>query len=67
MIYHTSRSDLEPHIKAAHEARSRAFFDLLTWMRRPLVKAWSQIKLALSSWLSSAVKSKNRPSGALHA
>lgn len=67
MIYHTSRSDLEPYIKAAHEARSHAFFELLTWMTSPLVKTWSQIKLALSSGLSSAVNNKIRSSGALHA
>lgn len=67
MFYATARADLKPHIEAAHQARSRAFFDLLTGMRNILTKAWTLIKLAPRGGFGADTKHRNQPSSAMHA
>lgn len=67
MLIYSSRSDLKQHMAAGHEARSRAFFDLLNWMTLPIAKAWAQINLVARRALTSIFKHKNQPSGQVHA
>lgn len=53
----TARADMKPHMEAAHQARSRAFFDLMTWIRKRVTKLWTK----------RANKNQSVPSGVLQA
>lgn len=61
MFYATSRADLKLHIEAGHQARSRAFFDLMSWIGKAPVKL---IKRATAKF---AAKRDHTPSRAMHA
>lgn len=67
MLYHTARSDLKPYIAAGHQARSRAFIDLLTLARETISNAWTATRAAIRGKFGANFKHLNQPSSAMHA
>lgn len=67
MLYHTSRSDLQPYISAGHQARSRALFDLITLTSHAVTNAWAQIRRAVHGKFGAHSECHDHPSSAMHA
>jgi hypothetical protein len=67
MLYHTSRSALQPFLSAGRQARSRAFFDLIAWVGHTATTAWSRFAPKLKIKSDPENRVLNHPSGAMHA